>query len=273
MRHVVMFSGGAASWATAKRVAERYGTDDLTLLFADTNGEDADLYRFLAEGAANVGGELVILSNGGRTIWDVFREERFLGNTRVDPCSKKLKREPCDGWLEANRDPADTIVHVGISWDEAHRFTRLAAHRAKDGWRYEAPLCDAPYLTREDIFRWLRAEGIEPPRLYALGFSHNNCGGGCVKAGHAHWEHLLRALPTVFADWEAREEAFRQWIGRDDVAILRDRSGGESRPLTLREFRQRVEAGTWGIIDLFANESADGCGGTCFYDPETEEAA
>ena len=47
MKHVVMFSGGIASWATAKRVAERHGTDALTLLFADTRIEDDDLFLLL----------------------------------------------------------------------------------------------------------------------------------------------------------------------------------------------------------------------------------
>lgn len=54
MKHVVMFSGGAGSWAAAKRVAERHGTADLTLLFTDTLMEDEDLYRFLHEAAAAV---------------------------------------------------------------------------------------------------------------------------------------------------------------------------------------------------------------------------
>ena len=51
MQHVVMFSGGAGSWMTAKRVAEKHGTDNLILLFADTLIEDEDLYRFLDEAA------------------------------------------------------------------------------------------------------------------------------------------------------------------------------------------------------------------------------
>lgn len=268
MKHVVMFSGGAASWATARRVAERHGTDDLTLLFSDTNTEDPDLYRFLHQAALNVGGELVILDNGGRDIWDVFREAKFLGNTRVDICSRILKREVCDAWIAEHCDPADTRIYIGIGHDERHRFDRLAPRKLP--YIYEAPLCEEPYLSKAEIFAWLGAEGIEVPRLYKLGFAHNNCGGGCVKAGHTHWAHLLQTLPDVFAEWERKEEEFRQWIGRDDIAILRDRSGGESRPITLREFRERTEAGSWGILDLFANEGngADGCGGSCFFEEE-----
>lgn len=39
MRHVVMFSGGLGSWATAKRVADKHGTDNLFLVFADVRGD------------------------------------------------------------------------------------------------------------------------------------------------------------------------------------------------------------------------------------------
>ncbi len=66
MKHVVMFSGGIGSWMTAKRVADVHGTDDLTLLFADTKMEDEDLYRFLDESAANVGGTLVKVAESRR---------------------------------------------------------------------------------------------------------------------------------------------------------------------------------------------------------------
>ena len=79
MRHVVMFSGGIGSWAAAKRVVNENGSEETVLMFADTLIEDADLYRFLREGAANVGGQLVVLTEG-RTPFQVFRDVRFLGN-------------------------------------------------------------------------------------------------------------------------------------------------------------------------------------------------
>ena len=93
MKYVVMFSGGIGSWASAKRAAASYGTDGMTLLFADTLIEDADLYRFIREAADDIGAELVTLIEG-RTPWEVFRDVKFLGNTRIDPCSRVLKREP-----------------------------------------------------------------------------------------------------------------------------------------------------------------------------------
>jgi len=35
MNHVVSFSGGLGSWVAAKRVAEKYGTENLYLVVAD----------------------------------------------------------------------------------------------------------------------------------------------------------------------------------------------------------------------------------------------
>ena len=253
-RHVVMFSGGAGSWAAARRVAERHGPP--TLLFADTMMEDEDLYRFLDEAAADVGGDLVRIADG-RTPWDVFRDVRFLGNTRVDPCSRILKREVCDAWLDANCDPASTVVYLGIGWDEAHRFEAARGRFAAKGWRCEAPMCEAPYLTSAQVLDAMRDRVIEPPRLYAMGFPHNNCGGFCVKAGQAHFERLLRELPDRYAYHEAQEGALREHIGKD-VAILRDRVGGSVSPLTLRAFRERIERQP----TLFDRFEWGGCG--CF---------
>lgn len=258
MKRVVMFSGGVGSWAAAKRVAETHGTTDLVLLFTDTKSEDADTYRFLYEAAANVGGHLEVIADG-RTIWDVFRDKRYLGNTRADPCSRILKRELADKWLLEHCDPADTVVYVGIDWTEVHRYDRLREIRAADGWRYEAPLCDPPLLDKGDLHEWATREGLRQQRLYVLGMPHANCGGGCIKMGMGGFARLLAAWPSRFKEWEDNEQSIRDHLGRQDVSILRDRSGGVVTPITLRELRLRIEDGKQ--VDLF---DVGGCG--CFVD-------
>lgn len=260
--HVVMFSGGLGSWMTAKRVAERHGTDHLTLLFADVKGdstsphvgEDEDTYRFIREAAANVGSDLVTVSDG-RDIWQVFHDDRFLGNSRLANCSKFLKQKPCRAWLEANRDPADTTVYVGIDWSEVQRLPAIEA-----GWApypVEAPMTQPPYLDRADMLAACQEAGIDVPRLYRAGFAHNNCGGFCVRAGQAQMELLLREHPDRYRYAEAEEQKLRDHLDKD-VAVLRDRTGGTLTPLTLRSFRQRIE----DQPDLFDPLDFGGCG--CF---------
>lgn len=259
--HVVMFSGGLGSWMTAKRVAEKVGVEDITLLFADVGsdrsphvGEDEDTYRFINEAAANIGAELVTVSDG-RDIWQVFKDDRFLGNSRLANCSKFLKQKPCRDWLEANHDPAETIVYVGIDWSESQRLPAIEA-----GWApypAHAPLTEPPYLDRIAMLGALEAEGIEVPRLYRAGFPHNNCGGFCVRAGQAQMELLHREHPDRYAFHEAEEQKLREHLDKD-VSVLKDRAGGTATPLTLRRFRERIE----DQPDLFDPLDFGGCG--CF---------
>jgi hypothetical protein len=248
-----MFSSGAGSWAAARRVADTHGTDGLVLLFADVKGEDEDNYRFLTDAASDIGAELVTVADG-RTVWDVFRDDRFLGNSRLANCSKYLKQIPARQWLDAHCDPAETTVYVGIDWTEMHRLPAIKA--AYLPYRAEAPLCRPPYLHRDDIFRDMKERGLRRPRLYDLGAAHANCGGGCVRAGQGQFAWLLDLMPDRYAEWETNEENLRQHLGKD-VSILRDRTGGDATPLTLRELRERAEAG--GQLDLF---DIGGCG--CF---------
>lgn len=256
--HVVMFSGGLSSWLTARRVRDMHGTDNLRLVFADTKMEDPDLYRFIHEAAADVGVELEIIEDG-RNPWEVFHDVRFLGNTRIDPCSRVLKRQLLRKWLETEYpDPQSVVIHIGFSWDEEERLTR-----AKPYWKpytVEAPLCRPPLqaMGPEALQKVLDEAGIEMPRLYRLGFKHNNCGGFCVKAGHANFRLLLQTMPDRYRWHEEQEQNIREHLDKD-IAILRDRRGGKTRPLTLREFRERIEAKTikvnphdWGACSCMA---------------------
>lgn len=238
-----------------------HGPERVRLLFADTLMEDEDLYRFLDEAAANVGAELVRIADG-RTPWDVFRDVRFLGNTRIDPCSRVLKRDIMRKWVEDRYRPGGVTLYLGIGWDESHRYERARARWAPYDLR--APMCEAPYETASDVVRAMRDCGIEPPRLYAMGFPHNNCGGFCVKAGQAHFERLLRRMPDRYRWHEEQEEALRAELG--DVAILRDRAGGSTAPMTMRAFRERLEAKP-ASFDLF---EWGGCG--CFSGDDAAEA-
>lgn len=271
---VVMFSGGLMSWAAGKRAIERFGADHTTLLFTDTLVEDADLYRFLEEGAANIGAPLVRLAEG-RTPWQVFRDEKIIGNTRVDPCSKILKRNLSLKWLNDNADPDITTLVFGIHFEEQHRLETID-HKGRPrgvvpryaalGWRHVwAPMCDAPWMRAQDIRAWARDCGIEPSRAYDEGFMHDNCGGWCIKAGEGHFAHLYRTRPAVYLANEAEEEAFNaSRPGRRRQTVLapeRRQSDGSMKrvPMSMREFREALEAG-WQP-NLFDH---GGCG--CFLD-------
>lgn len=268
MKHVVMFSGGIGSWATAKRVAEKYGTDDLYLVFSDVKGnnpsphvgEDPDTYRFIDDAIKNVGGTYVYL-NDGRDIWQVFKDRKFLGNSRQANCSTELKQKPARKWIDENCDPEDTVIYVGIDWTETHRVPSIVKNYLP--FKAEAPLTEPPYLSKQQMIDWAKSEGLEPPRLYSLGFAHNNCGGGCVRAGQGQFKRLLELMPERYEEWAKREAEVRDFLGKN-VSILRKQVNGEKQQLTLEELRNEIAAKT-DNTDLF---DMGGCG--CFVEFEDE---
>jgi hypothetical protein len=249
--HVVSLSGGVCSFWAAKRVVDKYGPENITLLFADVLMEDPDLYRFNSDLSAYFGIVITRISKE-MTPWQLFRKQGMIGNSNSPICSVMLKREPLDEWHRANCMELSTTMYIGIDWTEAHRLAFL--REAKPTWRIEAPMCETPRWDKCRMLSELRAIGIEPPRLYAFGFPHNNCGGFCVKAGHAQFALLLRTKPEDYARHEAEEELTRQQVG--DFSVMTDRRGdGKKKPLTMKTFRERIEAG-----ESFDRHDWGGCG-------------
>lgn len=221
--YVVQISGGAGSYFAARRTLETHGKENVTLLFADTRMEDEDLYRFLDDCEADLDHPITRITEG-RDPWEVFEDVKFIGNTRIDPCSKILKRDFLREWVEANRpDPDDTVLVIGIDWTEQHRFEQ--AKPRFEPYKLEAPLCEPPYMDKQEMLDGIRERGIEVPRLYDMGFQHNNCGGFCIKAGQANFKLLLEKMPERFDYHAAKEQEMRKNLGKD-VSILRDRTLG-----------------------------------------------
>lgn len=92
------------------------------------------------------------------------------------------------------------------------------------------------------------------PSSYTIGLDHNNCSGGCIRAGLSHWASLLKLRPDVYADRERMEEEWNRDIlpttrnaREDSYTILRmggHRKSGEGY-ISLRDFRLLVESGKW----------------------------
>lgn len=255
----VQFSGGAASYVAAKLALEEFGHDRTALIFADTLIEDDDLYRFIGDSERRLNHKVLRISEG-RDPWQVFFDERMMGNSRIDPCSKILKRRLLDTWRKENCTRDCTII-VGFDATEDHRLTSMQARMAPVTVR--APLSERG-IWREMAHQMVERDGLTLPRLYRMGFPHNNCGGFCVKAGQATFALLLEHFPRRYGRHEAKEQDFRAFIGKD-VSIMKDRTGGNTTPLTMKEFRERIENNR-GQIDML---DFGGC--NCMEPAEGEE--
>jgi hypothetical protein len=297
LKHVIFYSGGLGSWMTAKRVVKAHGAENVICLFTDTLIEDEDLYRFLIETTQDIYGidqrDLIELTkqipptshetmaarkafltdlaskvsernpqfvwiNDGRDPWDIFRDVKFLGNSRIAQCSHIVKQGLSRKYIEANFKPEEVTLYLGIDWTEEHRTKSPVKNWAP--YRVEFPMCEEPLLTKIDAIKALEEAGIAVPRLYGMNFAHNNCGGFCVRAGQGHFVNLLEKNPELYRYHEEKEQEMRDYLGKD-VAMLRRTRNKVKIPLTLRMLREEVEANKTEQIDMF---DIGGCG--CFVD-------
>lgn len=252
--HIVSFSGGAASFAVACQLVEKYGKDKVILVFCDTSIEDEDLYRFVDECTLKLDVEIIKLKDG-RTPWKVFEDHRYQGNSRTAHCTVDLKGAIFARWIQKEySNPNECVIYFGFDWSEKHRL-----ETAKKNWNpywCQAPLTLPPYLNRHQVFQYMDDYDIEIPKLYKLGFTHNNCGGFCVKAGKGHFANLLAKLPDVYKHHEKEQENLMKKIGPTIKPFLKEMINRKVYYLTLKDFRESIEAGK-----VFTKET-EGC--NCF---------
>jgi len=115
--HVIGFSGGIASSVTASLVLHDH--PEAVLLFHDTKTEPHDNDRFRADVAEYLQRPITEDSDG-RDIWQVFEDEGYLGNGRNTMCSRILKQERSQAFLQAHQ-PA--VLYIGFTIDEYHRHS------------------------------------------------------------------------------------------------------------------------------------------------------
>lgn len=254
---LVQYSTGAGSAYVAHLAVQNRGAENVMLITADTLVEDDDNWRFGREVWGLIGKPLWVRVIDGRNPMEVGRDARCVPNNRMAVCSRVLKRDLIRTYMDSGLDSKTATVMLGFDWTEEKRFMDAIPHW--EPWKVECPLMDVS-ITKAGMLDWFVAQGVEPPRLYADGFSHANCGGGCVRGGHAQWRLLLETHPERYAWWEREEQVTREMLGKD-VAILRDRRNGQSRPLTLTEFRKRVQLDRtdcdeddWGACGCFMDE-------------------
>jgi 3'-phosphoadenosine 5'-phosphosulfate sulfotransferase (PAPS reductase)/FAD synthetase len=229
------YPGGEGSFCAAVRMKEIVDPNDITLVFCDTKIEHPDLYRFLDESATALNLPLIKLADG-RNPWEVFRDVKFQGNSRIAQCSRILKRETMQKYLVTL--PEKPTIVLGIDYEEEHRLKEARKNNA--GYRVIAPLCDPPYLSRLARREMLQNYNLERPVLYKRGFPHNNCGGFCVKAGLAQFKLLLETDRARYLWHEGQQETLVRENPSLNKPFLRKTINGA---LTLRQYREMLESG------------------------------
>lgn len=236
--YLVSLSGGLGSAIAGERAIQRFGRENVLLWFSDVLQEDEDLHRFMYDLMVRWSGKLFWYKDG-RKPEDVWESHRIIANNRMCPCSFSLKIQPCRAFMQSM--PTLPQVLIGYKPDEIQRQKRTCASydKAIPGSTVVYPLLWEPVEHRDLSVVCQEELDIVPPRVYALGFEYNNCGGDCCRAGIGG--RVLEAIhfPERFQhslEWEERMSAKGGALtGKTFCTRL---VNGEKHPLSLREIQR-----------------------------------
>ena len=259
MKIISSFSGGLSSAVATERAIKRYGRENVTVWFADTLWEDEDLYRFRDECLNRWQCEYIEFREGRKPL-EVSRAQHVIPNNLISPCVSRLKIRPFETFLK--KFPKPVIVVLGLDWSEEHRTkTPKERYNKIEGTTVDFPLMWRP-LEFRSYYQIVKLDwGIEPPRLYKMGFSHNNCGGRCIKQGQGDWRKLKINFPKRFVECRDWESEMRRNPVNANYAFLKVKRNKKTYPLPLEELER-----TWQEIlsdEICANTSEDMFGCFC----------
>lgn len=180
------------------------------------------MHRFIHEAADKL--QLPLLKHSrGLTPPQLMVLQLFMANSRVGTCSKELKMKVASDFLKKGIVPeeeewynkcflkeddfiTDATLYFGIDFTEMHREEPI-----KHNW---SPFkVDMPLIYKDiNVDLSLRKHGIRQPRLYDLGFTHNNCKGRCVKAGQKHFQNLLLKDEETYMELMEQEIIISDYI-------------------------------------------------------------
>ena len=249
--HIIFFSGGKSSFTVADFVKTHYPNDNIVLYFTDTNWEDEDLYRFINEAADKL--ELPLLTHSmGLTPIELMFKQKVVFNSRIGNCSKILKMKVSADFIKKGKKPqveewrnkqylkqedftTDAVLYFGIGWDEMHREGAI-----KKNWQpyqVEMPLIEHMIDNSEILVKY----NIKQPRLYDLGFVHNNCMGRCVKAGQGHFRNLKEKMPDVFQELMEQEHYMKLYVSAYHYIKNLDELESDAKEMYLEQLDQCYE--------------------------------
>lgn len=190
------------------------------------------------------------------SVWDIFENFQYMGNSRVAQCSNILKQRMAKDFIQGVFKDSVFDVALGIDWSESHRAKAPTEHWSKLAEGVLFPLIDLPYVDQKARLDLIVLKGLTLSDQYQKGNAHSNCGGFCVRAGQGHFKNLMENDPKLFEYHMRKEQELSDRIG--GYTILKKQRDGEVFRYPLTELK-RDNLKDPSTIDKF---DLGGCG--CF---------
>jgi 3'-phosphoadenosine 5'-phosphosulfate sulfotransferase (PAPS reductase)/FAD synthetase len=211
MKHIIQFSGGAASSYVAWLIAQKYDKKDIILLFHDTKTEHEDAYRFRKQVSEFIGIEITEVSDG-RDLWQLIDYNHCLPSSFQPFCTRQLKLEPAEKFYKTLNE--EFILYNGFGIEEYRRIQRTFARAFKLNRIVKSPLYDLK-IKNEEVKRIIR-EGwkICLPEPYKY-LNHNNCIPCFKSTSEKYWNKIWKYYPERFKKAKHAEEKIGHTVFQD----------------------------------------------------------
>jgi 3'-phosphoadenosine 5'-phosphosulfate sulfotransferase (PAPS reductase)/FAD synthetase len=217
---ICWWSGGITSAVACLKAIELYGRDKCRVIFIDTNNEDSDTYRFMKNCEVMYGLPIeTITSNRHKSVQDVWYKYNSLNVANGAVCSSEMKRRVREDWQKENK-----WLHqvFGFEMEESKRAKSMVLNHSKTNPIFPLMMYG---LSKKDCINIIEEIGINPPRMYQLGFHNNNCfTTGCVQGGIGYWQKMRDEFPDKFNKMAEVEHDLTERKGKP-VTMLKDQSG------------------------------------------------
>ena len=207
-RIVSWFSCGAASAVATKLILQE--EQPVTIAYCYVKEEHEDNLRFLHDCEAWFKQPITILTNEkyNGSCFEVFKKQ-FFNTPNGSPCTNELKRK-----VRLQFQQPDDILVFGYTAEEEERLNTFIDRN--NNVKVRAPLIEHG-LTKSDVLAMIEKAGIKLPKMYELGYEHNNC-VGCVKGGMGYWNKIRVDFPERFKAYATLER-------ERGYTILKDKNG------------------------------------------------
>lgn len=225
MKHIVGFSGGIDSQATARWVLNRYAQEDVVLVNTDAGGNEHPMTMEFVHAYSATVHPVVTIPAIVADMWEGKDQPEKHGYQPTDPltfdlmavikgrfpsrgmqfCTHNLKLKPVRRWIRAQFPDGDYEIYSGVRRDES-------AKRKDATMREFNPFYDC-YINRPIAdwskamcFEYVKAHNEPINQLYSLGFKRVGC-APCINSGKDDVLNWVKRFPEMIdkvRTWEQR---------------------------------------------------------------------
>lgn len=208
MKHVVLFSGGAASSYMAYLLAndKEVPFKDIVFLHTPTLSECEDSEKFRLKVARRIGIPMTVWGRG-EDIWDCIERNGTIPNNFFPFCTRELKQRMKEEYYKyLKRCGEEWIEYVGYGPREWGRVQKAITRNKAIGRNVKFPLFEKK-IGSDECKRIIKDEWrIELPSAYKT-LAHNNC-IPCVKGGKAYFRLVWEHYPERYQKLAEKEEQY-----------------------------------------------------------------